>query len=131
MKELDLTREQLYELVWEKPIAHIIKIYGGTYKEEVLEKYNIPIPENGYWSRIRAGYNIPKSPLPPRIDEAEKIVYHPREKKKRIKIEEKPTTTKKSEQVVQVMDRLVLEAQKSYQKAIKGRRDDMLIRNQS
>lgn len=50
MSKIDLTRKQFYELVWEKPLSSIIEIYGGTYQEikELLKKYDIPSPENGY-----------------------------------------------------------------------------------
>lgn len=33
MSKTSLTRKQLYELVWEKPLSHIIDTYGGTYQE--------------------------------------------------------------------------------------------------
>lgn len=49
MSKIDLTRKQLYELAWEKPLSYIIEVYGGSYQEvkEMLKKYNIPSPENG------------------------------------------------------------------------------------
>lgn len=55
---MDLTRKQLYQLVWEKPLKFIIDSYGGTYQDvkDLLHKYDIPSPENGYWSRVRAGH---------------------------------------------------------------------------
>lgn len=86
MNKIDLTRKQLYEIVWEKPLSYIIEIYGGTYQEvkQLLKKYNIPSPENGYWSRLRAEHNIPRVAFPNGND-SEKVVYTPKEKKKRIK----------------------------------------------
>lgn len=129
MKKIDLTREQLYELVREKPILHIVETYGGTYKEvkEMLNRYNIPMPENGYWSRVRSGYNIQKLPLPPMDDEFEKIIYQPRETKKRIKRKEQLSTTNVSDQIVCTKDSLVMEAHKFFQKIAKDRRDDQLV----
>lgn len=127
MRKIDLTRKQLYELVWEKPLNYIIEIYGGTYQEvkELLKKYNIPSPENGYWSRLRAGHNIPRIALPNGND-SEKVVYKPKEKKKRIKPTEH-TEAKKDIQIVRPQDKLVIEAKKIFQNNNKGRKDDSLI----
>src|SRR5690606_14795522 len=85
MSKIDLTRKELYDLVWDKPLSYIIEVYGGSYQEvkEMLKKYSIPSPENGYWSKLRAGYQIPKTPLPNIGDESEKVIYDPKKKKKR------------------------------------------------
>ena len=34
---MDLTRKELYSLIWEKPLKYIINTYGGTY--QVLRIY--------------------------------------------------------------------------------------------
>lgn len=83
MSKIDLTRKQLYELVWEKALSHIVDTYGGTYQEvkEMLKKYDIPSPENGYWSKLRAGHNIPRVAFP-NGNEFEKVIYEPKEKRR-------------------------------------------------
>lgn len=60
MNKLNLIGKELYGLVWEKPINHIIETYGGSYQEvkEMLAKYNVPYPENGYWSKLRSGHKV-------------------------------------------------------------------------
>ena len=127
MRKIDLTRKQLYELVWEKPLSYIIEIYGGTYQEvkELLKKYNIPSPENGYWSRLRAGHNIPRIALPNGND-SEKVVYKPKEKKNRINPTDH-TVAKKDIQIVRPQDKLVIEAKKVFQNNNKGHKDESLI----
>ncbi|WP_140936964.1 hypothetical protein [Sphingobacterium lumbrici] len=127
MSKIDFTRKQLYELVWEKPLSHIIDTYGGTYQEvkEMLKKYDIPSPENGFWSRLRAGHNIPRVALPNGND-SEKVIYEPKEKKKRIKLAEH-TAAKKDIQIARSQDKLVIEAKKVFQNKRKGSEDDRLI----
>lgn len=127
MSKIDLTRKQLYELVWEKPLNHIIDTYGGTYQEvkEMLKKYDIPSPENGFWSRLRAGHNIPRIALP-KGNDFEKVIYEPQEKKKRIKPAEH-TVVKKDIPIGRSQDKLVTEAKKVFQNNSKGRKNDSLV----
>ncbi|WP_324756397.1 hypothetical protein [Sphingobacterium thalpophilum] len=92
MNKLNLTRKELYDLVWEKPINHIIEMYGGSYQEvkEMLAKYNVPYPENGYWSKLRSGHQMKQLELPLDRDSSEIVIYEPREKQKRIKVIDRP-----------------------------------------
>ncbi len=47
----------------------------------MLKKYDIPSPENGYWSKLRAGHNIPRVAFP-NGNEFEKVIYEPKEKRR-------------------------------------------------
>jgi hypothetical protein len=57
---LKLTREQLYALVWSKPVSELAKDFGisdvGLAKR--LRKLNVPVPGRGYWARVSAGQPI-------------------------------------------------------------------------
>ena len=55
-----LTRKQLYELVWQKPISQIAKEYGLSDRGlgKLCERNNIPVPSRGYWARVKAGQKI-------------------------------------------------------------------------
>lgn len=59
-----LTRTQLYELVWSRPIIAIAKEFG--YSDvgfaKMCRKNKIPLPPRGYWARVNSGA---KSPIPP------------------------------------------------------------------
>jgi len=129
MREMNLTREQLYNLVWEKPLSFIIDSYGGTYQEikDLLKKYNIPSPENGYWSRIRAGHSIAKPVLPSHVGSNSGIVsYEPKEKKKRIKSNDSASVIQVIRKV-RKLDELVIEAKKAFLNQSKGKDDNKLI----
>jgi len=62
-----VSREELYEAVWDKPVAHLaekwqVKHYDVT---RWCKDLRIPVPRNGHWQRIRHGISSPKTDLPP------------------------------------------------------------------
>jgi hypothetical protein len=63
-----LTREQLYELVWTEPIRRLSKRIGisDVAIAKHCRKLGIPIPERGYWNKLQAGHKVTKPELPPR-----------------------------------------------------------------
>lgn len=67
-----LSREELYDLVWSKPLTHIIKDYAYTLHglQGICRENNIPLPINGYWSSIRFNKKVNKAQLPPSEDNA-------------------------------------------------------------
>lgn len=129
MNKLNLTRKELYDLVWEKPINYIIENYGGSYQgvKEMLAKYNIPYPENGYWSKLRSGHQVQQVELPQDRDSSEKIVYEPREKHKRIKVINHPMVEDQNVQTIPKKDKLIIEAEKIFRKQLNGRNNAGLI----
>ena len=56
METIKLTRQQLYDLVWTKPMYELCQQFGlsdnGLRKN--CKKLNIPIPYIGYWSKLSA-----------------------------------------------------------------------------
>ncbi len=69
MEPKTLTRKQLYELAWKKPMMHIAKDFGFLDRGlgKLCTKYEIPIPPRGYWMRLKAGQKI-KIPTLKKID---------------------------------------------------------------
>ena len=70
-------RESLYNEVWEEPVVTVAKRYGmydnGLRKH--LKRFGIPLPPPGYWSRIAAGQEVSKKPLPEVSGETKKYVW--------------------------------------------------------
>jgi hypothetical protein len=66
MKSANLTREELYDLVWEKPVSHLAEELGAKPSKlrEYCIKSEIPLPEQGHWSRVQFGKEVTKTPLP-------------------------------------------------------------------
>ena len=65
---LTISREDLYELAWSKPMSELAKDFGisdvGLAKR--CRKLGIPIPGRGYWARVDAGQKPYRPTLPAR-----------------------------------------------------------------
>lgn len=61
----NLTRKQLYNLVWKKPTSQIAKEYGLSDRGlgKLCERHGIPTPPRGYWAKVAAGQKPKKPPL--------------------------------------------------------------------
>lgn len=61
-----ITREELYDLVWTRPIMDVAKDFGMSDRGlgKACERYNIPKPPRGYWQKIASGTRIQKPKLP-------------------------------------------------------------------
>src|SRR5471032_1051235 len=63
----DLTREELYGLVWSTPATKLAKQFGvsdvAIFKR--CQKLGVPRPERGYWRRLEFGKAAAKPELPP------------------------------------------------------------------
>lgn len=60
------TREELYELVWSKPITHVAKQFGlsDVAVHKICKKHEIPTPPLGWWAKHAAGKPVKRTPLP-------------------------------------------------------------------
>ena len=60
MEEIKFTRKELYDLVWSSPLSVLAKKYNisdnGLRKNCI--KMNIPLPETGYWQKLRYGKTV-------------------------------------------------------------------------
>lgn len=66
-KELNMTRRELYDLLWQKPITQLAKDLNIKYYtlKKICLNMNIPVPGSSYWSSLRYGKIITKPKLPP------------------------------------------------------------------
>mgnify|MGYP000858043278 CR=1 FL=1 len=57
MPKTTFTRKQFYDLVWSESLAAISRKYNISYTclREVCTEMEIPIPPNGYWSKLKFG----------------------------------------------------------------------------
>lgn len=64
------TRDELYEQVWSAPVRDVAKRYGlsDVGLAKVCSKLAVPIPGRGHWSRIAAGQELEREPLPPPVE---------------------------------------------------------------
>lgn len=63
---IELTRQQLYERVWSSPVSKIAPEFGlsDVGLAKACRKLKVPVPSVGYWAKLAAGKNPPKTPLP-------------------------------------------------------------------
>jgi hypothetical protein len=63
---LKLTREELYGLVWAKPMTGVARDFqiSDRAMAKVCAKKQVPVPPRGYWAKMNAGMTVPKPPLP-------------------------------------------------------------------
>lgn len=111
MKEIRLTREQLYEIVWKEPLTSIVKRYHITYTElrRVYHDLNIPIPEGGYWSKLRWGKEVEKIKLTLGYSgkqEVELIVKEPNDSVPLLTASSKSSIEQETEEIFTVPQRL-------------------------
>lgn len=66
-----ITREALYELVWEKPLSTLGPElgYSDVGLSKVCKKMRIPRPGRGYWAKKAAGKRLRRIPLEPLRDQ--------------------------------------------------------------
>lgn len=82
---MEITRKELYELIWKEPVTKVAEKLG--FHAPLLRKYchqlNIPTPSSGYWSKLKFGKPVEIPALPEYIDEVPSIDSFQEEKKKR------------------------------------------------
>ena len=63
-----LTREQLYDLVWSKPMTEIATEFGvsSVAFAKYCKKLGVPRPTRGYWQQLQWGQKPERDSLPPR-----------------------------------------------------------------
>ena len=62
-----LTRDELYDLVWQKPILRLAEDFNITNVglAKLCARHGITTPPRGYWAKVAAGHTPPKPKLPP------------------------------------------------------------------
>lgn len=61
-----ISREELYQLVWSKPMTKVAEQFGvsGSYMTRVCTMLNVPRPGVGYWAKLAFDKAPPPTPLP-------------------------------------------------------------------
>jgi hypothetical protein len=74
-KLTDLSRQELYDLIWASPAIKVAADFGVT--ETVVKNHcnnrKVPRPTRRYWTKLAAGIKPRKKPLPPTPQEVFEI----------------------------------------------------------
>lgn len=62
-----MTRQELYDLVWQTPMIKLAKTFGlsDVGLRKICVKNDIPTPPHGYWAKLAHGKPVRQPPLPP------------------------------------------------------------------
>lgn len=68
---IEVTREELYKMVWKTPIQRLSKIYqiSDTGLSKTCKRLKIPVPGRGYWAAKAAGKPAMREALPEMNDD--------------------------------------------------------------
>jgi len=66
MNKTNVTRQELYRLVWSTPLRTLAKGFGisDVGLAKACRRNNIPLPGLGYWAKVQAGKKVSQIPLP-------------------------------------------------------------------
>lgn len=85
MDKIITTWAALYDKLWSETLTSIADGYQITYSElkALIKEHHIPAPPNGYWSKLKAGYRIEKTPPPAGTVLEKAIEFTPKERRKK------------------------------------------------
>jgi len=63
-----VTREELYRMVWQKPLSRLAREFGisGSGLANICKRLDVPYPPPGYWAKKEAGKQVATLDLGPR-----------------------------------------------------------------
>lgn len=69
--DIEMTRKQLYDEIWEISVAGVAKKYNLPYAHlmKQIKEAGIPIPPSGYWTKLNFNKPVTKPELPEPADE--------------------------------------------------------------
>ena len=99
MKAITVKREQLYDLVWSKTLAKLTEEYAYTNEgiKKICKEFDVPMPDNGYWSKLKFDSNIQKTKLNPVFNKEDKIQLSIREQGNLENVDQTPLTRRTKE----------------------------------
>ena len=71
-----LTREELYQMVWSKPVTKWSKEFGlsDVGFAKICRKMKVPLPGRGYWAMVQKGLKLTRPILKPIPDSKQSVV---------------------------------------------------------
>jgi hypothetical protein len=99
METIELTRKQLFEIIWATPLSRLAKEYALSDNgfRKLCKRYDIPIPKNGYWSKLKFNKPIKKDKFNPIFGGVDKIILTTRESGSTINLDQTPLTIRTKE----------------------------------
>lgn len=99
METIELSRKQLYDLVWSTPISKLTQQYAISNEgfKKICKKFEIPVPQNGFWLKLKYNKKVKIEKLNPIFGGIDKIVMTLREEGNTINVDQTPLTIRTKE----------------------------------
>lgn len=99
METIELSRKQLYDLVWSTPLSKIALqyAYNNDGIKKICKDYDIPMPDASYWSKIKYNKKVKKEELDTVFIGVDKIVLTIRQDGSSINVNQTPLTIRTKE----------------------------------
>ena len=94
METKELSRKQLYDLVWSTPLSKLTMQYAFSNNgiKKICNQFEIPLPPNGYWLKLKFNKKVKIEKLNPVFGSVDKIILSIREEGNPINVDQTPLT---------------------------------------
>jgi hypothetical protein len=94
MEKIIFTRKRFYDLIWSEPLSKLSKKYAISDNglRKMCTKYNVPIPKNGYWIKLKFNKPVKPEKLPPFKMEEDQIEIFIRDEGSTVNLDASPET---------------------------------------
>lgn len=99
METIELTRKELYDIVWSTTLSKLTQQYAYTNDgiKKLCKQYEVPMPDGSYWSKLKFNKKSKKEKLNPVFGGFDKIVLTIREEGNQINVDQTPLTIRTKE----------------------------------
>ena len=99
METIELTRKELYDIVWSTTLSKLTEQYAYTNDgiKKICKQYEVPMPYGSYWSKLKFNKKFKKEKLNPVFNSVDKIILAIREEGNPINIDNTPLTIRTKE----------------------------------
>lgn len=99
METIELTRKELYDIVWSTTLSKLTHQYAYTNDgiKKLCKQFEIPMPNGSYWSKLKFNKKYKKEKLNPIFGGVDKIVLTIRKEGYPINVDQTPLTIRSKE----------------------------------
>ncbi len=99
METIELTRKELYDIVWSTTLSKLTQQYAYTNDgiKKICKQFEIPMPDSSYWSKLKFNKKFKKENLNPVFGGVDKIVLSIRKEGNPINVDQTPLTIRTKE----------------------------------
>jgi hypothetical protein len=99
METIELTRKELYDIVWSTTLSKLTQQYAYTNDgiKKLCKQFEIPMPDSSYWSKLKFNKKFKKENLNPVFGGVDKIVLTIRKEGDPINVDQTPLTIRTKE----------------------------------